>query len=78
MIERIGIDVEKIIDEKIYSGGKGKYMKQIRKNGEVGNIMIKGNNKRIEDMEIEICQDGEKERIKRLNEGFKKEEIEKI
>ncbi|QGA55799.1 histidine phosphatase family protein [Brucella sp. 6810] len=70
LIERLGIDVETIIDETIYSGGPGQYMQSIRQHGDVGNLMLTGHNPSIEDLALALCSDGEPESIYRLNAGF--------
>lgn len=70
LIERLGIDVETIVDETIYSGGAGEYLQAIKNNSGSGNLMLVGHNPSIEDLALALTGDGDPQSIKRLEAGF--------
>lgn len=70
LIKRLGIDVETVIDETIYSGGAGEYMKAIKNNAASDQLMLVGHNPSIEDLALALCGDGEPSSLSRLEAGF--------
>lgn len=70
LIKRLGINVETVIDETIYSGGPNEYMQAIRANAGSGQLMLVGHNPSIEDLALALCGDGEAASMSRLGAGF--------
>lgn len=70
LIERLGIEIETIIDDTIYSGGASEYMQAIRRHGDAERLMLVGHNPSMEDLALALCGDGEPESLKRLEAGF--------
>jgi len=70
LIERLGLKVETIIDEAIYSGGPSEYMQAIRANAGSEQLMLVGHNPSIEDLTLALCGDGEASSLSRLEAGF--------
>ncbi len=61
IVERLGIEVETIIDDTIYSGGAADYMQSIRKYDHVPTVMLVGHNPSIEDLALALCGDGKRQ-----------------
>lgn len=70
LIERLGIRVETIIDEAIYSGGPSEYMQAIRAAADSEQLMLVGHNPSIEDLTLALCGEGESSSLSRLEAGF--------
>ncbi|PQA72835.1 SixA phosphatase family protein [Brucella oryzae] len=70
IVERLGIEVETIIDDTIYSGGAADYMQSIRKYDHVPTVMLVGHNPSIEDLALALCGDGKKDSLLKLHAGF--------
>jgi phosphohistidine phosphatase len=75
LIERLGVAVETVIDDGIYSGGAGEYMRAIRAQADAGPgdaepLMLVGHNPSMEDLALALCGDGERNAMTRLQAGF--------
>ncbi|MBV2144493.1 histidine phosphatase family protein [Falsochrobactrum sp. TDYN1] len=70
LIERLGIEIEAIIDDAIYHGGPGEYMKAITQHGDVERLMLVAHNPTIEDVALTLCGHGNTDSIARLVGGF--------
>lgn len=70
IIDRLGIEVDTIVDDAIYSGGPADYMQAIRKHGDTATLMLVGHNPSIEDLALALCGDGNKDSLLKLRAGF--------
>ena len=70
IIERLGIEVETIVDDTIYSGGAADYMQAIREHDDVQTLLLVGHNPSIEDLALALCGDGNKDGLLKLRAGF--------
>lgn len=70
LIERLGINVETIIDETIYSGGAAEYLRAIKNNSSSERLMLVGHNPSIEDLALALTGDGDPQSVARLEAGF--------
>ncbi len=78
IIERLGIEIETIVDDTIYSGGAADYMQAIRKHGDAATLMLVGHNPSIEDLALALCSDGNKDSLLKLRAGFPTAALAKI
>ncbi|MFD1197169.1 SixA phosphatase family protein [Brucella gallinifaecis] len=70
LVECLGIDVEMIIDDTIYSGGAAEYLQSIKNNAGSRQLMLVGHNPSIEDLALALCNDGHEPSMARLEAGF--------
>ncbi|PWL17909.1 histidine phosphatase family protein [Falsochrobactrum shanghaiense] len=70
LIERLGVEIETIIDDGIYHGGPGDYMKAIMQHGDVERLMLVAHNPTIEELALSLCGHGNTDSIARLISGF--------
>lgn len=67
---RLGIEVETVIDDEIYSGGAAEYLRSIRAHGDVETLMLVGHNPSMEDLALALCAKGDPDSLDRLHAGF--------
>lgn len=70
LIERLGFDVETVVDQTIYSGGAGEYLQAIKNNSSSEQLMLVGHNPSIEDLALALTGNGDQQSIARLEAGF--------
>ncbi|MFC4625159.1 SixA phosphatase family protein [Daeguia caeni] len=70
LIERLGINVETVLDGTIYSGGPFEYLAAIRKYGDVEHLMLVGHNPTMEDLALALCGAGHPDSLHNLHAGF--------
>lgn len=70
LLDRLGIDVEMIIDQTIYSGGAGEYLQAIKNNSSSGQLMLVGHNPSIEDLALALSGGGAPQSMAQLETGF--------
>lgn len=70
LLERLGEEIETIVDDTIYSGGAKDYLTAIRTHGDVDRLMLVGHNPSIEDLALKLCARSDAQSLKRLNAGF--------
>ncbi|MBA8819262.1 phosphohistidine phosphatase [Ochrobactrum sp. P6BSIII] len=70
LLERLGVEVETVIDDEIYSGGAAEYLRSIRTHGDVETLMLVGHNPSMEDLALALCAKGDPDSLDRLHAGF--------
>lgn len=70
LLERLGVEVETVIDDEIYSGGAAEYLRSIRTHGDVETLMLVGHNPSMEDLALALCEKGDPDSLDRLHAGF--------
>ncbi|WP_343314159.1 histidine phosphatase family protein [Brucella sp. BE17] len=70
LLERLGVEIETIVDDTIYSGGTRDYLTAIHAHGDVNDLMLVGHNPSIEDLALRLCDRGDGQSLQHLHTGF--------